>query len=795
MSVFDDLLYRADNLTNKSQKFGFQGQHAGHLELTKEQTKSLQSDLDDIFRRSDSIWGKDKDGDETTKLQSNLFFSRKGITISSVERATAPLQQPVDAEQPSVSGLGSFTEGGVEHRLNPLLMNLVEKTTERAELEAERSFLNQKIVDDGITKLYTRKKQKGGGNGVRGRKEAPVGKAFFDKDTVVFARCVQKIVADARVSRPIESYFKDVTEKLETSDSQKMWEKVMAIMTTDAVISENTVEKLRECDNWLLHLTRSSLHYLQKQYELHMETVVQRNLAKARRGGIPGVLSLVDAYLNVRGSGSGGKSQDAMYGSHPAWCVLFHALRVGDYNAVKTVAETLKNSPSCATLVKVLLNAYKSERMSEEMRTKLMTEWKYESVGCTDFHKKAVYCASLGLECPEVSESLEDWLWSRLIFTRIEGHVALTTIKSLQSLISTDCGEEYFMGADGNWQLYFTALWLTGQLERGIDLLVRKEFLPLAIHAAIIGYQSKFINISTDVTEPLLVIDKDDYTKVKLNFARLMLLYVKNFELSNPDVALDYCYFLRKLKSPIGSNLFESCVSRIVYITGQIGEILGRFDVQGNRQKALIDRYSGIDVGDVIARVAADCNTQGETLDAVELYILAERTDDAVKLLSKYIGTRMLERGPAYEAAVKLAQEIAILHRENRLNKAASMTSLTVLHMLIDFATFFQLCKEDRNKEALEVIRRLQIIPLNSEEVHGYVANFQLIPDEIRHCLPELCLETMRVIVEEFEAGENANVEDYRDKAKAIILFTAMIPYRFPAYMNTKLLEQQSKIN
>ncbi|KAK0425495.1 hypothetical protein QR680_009235 [Steinernema hermaphroditum] len=802
--MFNDLLYRADNLTNKSAGFGASlgsksRQRAGHFELTRDQTRSLQSDLDDIFRRSDNLLGKPADKDETTKLQSNLFFSRKGITISSVDRATAPAQQPIDIEQPSVSGIGSVSARTLGDKLNPSLMTLIESTIERTNLEAERTFLNQKVVDDpSLSSLYARKIYNNAATGNRAQRQGNAYKSFFSKDTLLFACRVQKMITESNAVKPAESYFSDLTSQLETSDSQKVWEKILAILSTSVSLKEENMEpaKLRESDIWLQHLTSSTLRYLQKQFQLHMENVVQRNLERAKRGGVPGVLSLVDAYLNVKGSGAGGsKAQDAKYGAHPAWCVLFHCLRAGEFNAVKTVAETLRNNPSCAFLVGILQNAHRNERMAEEVRTKLVSEWQYESVGCSDFYKKAVYCAILGLECPEINESLEDWLWSRLIFTRIEGQVTLTTLKSLQTLISHDCGEDYFMGVEGNWQLYFTALWLTGQFERAIELLVRKENLALAVHAAILGFKNKVLDVVDDVTQPLIVISEQDYSKAKINFARVMLLYVKNFEIPNPDVALDYYYFLNKLKSPVGGNLFEACVSRIVYISGQTAEILGCFDADGNRRQALIDRYSGIDVGEVIARVAADTNTNGDTLQAVELFILAERTDDAVKLLCKHIGMRMLERGSAYEQAIQVAMDIAVMHRDGRILHPASMPCLSTLHLMIDFSTFFKLCKEERNGDALDVIRRLEIVPLDSNDVANFVSGFHLIPDEVRHCLPDLCLETMRVLVEEFENSEDKNVEKFRDTAKAIILYTAMIPYRFPAYMNTKLLELQSKIN
>uniref|UniRef100_A0A1I8AK17 Nuclear pore protein n=1 Tax=Steinernema glaseri TaxID=37863 RepID=A0A1I8AK17_9BILA len=804
LAMFNDLLYRADSLTNKSAGHGSSAAKArqsfGHFQLSSEQTRSLQSDLDDIFRRSDTLLGKPADGDEPTKLQSNLFFSRKGITISSVDRATAPRDQAIDMDQPSVSGLGTASARTLGDKLDPSLMHLIKDTVERTNLEAERTFLNQKVVDDPtLSSLYARKIYGSTVAGNKSRRQA-ANTNVFSKDMLLFARRVQKMVSEGNSLKPAESYFADLCTQLETSDSQKVWEKVLAMLSTNVALNEEnmTPEALRESDVWLQHLTGSTLPYLQKQYELHMERVVQRNLEKAKRGGVPGVLSLVDAYLNVKGSNTGGsRAQDARYGAHPAWCVLFHCLRTGEFQAVKTVAETLRNNPSCAVVVNIMLNAHKNEKLTEDMRTKLVSEWQYESMTCTDLYKKAVYCAALGLECPEINESLEDWLWSRLVFTRIEGQFTLETLKSLQTLISHDCGEDYFMGAEGNWHLYFTALWLTGQFERAIELLVRKENITLAVHAAIIGIKNKVLDVVEDVKQPLIVINERDYSKAKINFARVMLLYVKNFEIPNPDVALDYYYFLNKMKLPLdkSGNLFEACVSRIVHISGQTSEILGTFDEDGNRQHGLIDRYSGIDVGEVIARVAADTNINGDPLQAVELFILAEKTDDALKLLCKHIGTRMLERGPGYEQAIKLAMEIAVLHREGRIAHPASMSNLATLHLMIDFSTFFKLCKEERNSDALDVIRRLEIVPLDSNEVANYVSGFQLIPDEVRHCLPDLCIETMRVLVEEFENNADRDIEKFRDAAKAVILYTAMVPYRFPAYMNTKLLELQSKIN
>lgn len=117
-----------------------------------------------------------------------------------------------------------------------------------------------------------------------------------------------------------------------------------------------------------------------------------------------------------------------------------------------------------------------------------------------------------------------------------------------------------------------------------------------------------------------------------LNFCRLILLYIKPFELVNIPQSLDYLFLLRKMDSPIGQfyysfitplinafafdfmhlclhlmfclplfrlsgffsegNLFLSCVSRAVYLTDEISLILGSVDDRGLRSTGLIDKYA-----------------------------------------------------------------------------------------------------------------------------------------------------------------------------------------------------------
>lgn len=127
-------------------------------------------------------------------------------------------------------------------------------------------------------------------------------------------------------------------------------------------------------------------------------------------------------------------------------------------------------------------------------------------------------------------------------------------------------------------------------------------------------------------------------------------MYVKGFELTNINYALNYCFFLNKLELDEdidgkgrqiadfckcfafgsdfrlgGRNVFKSCVSRIVYLTGEKDQILGKLNAQGQRIGGLIDKFSSaFSVADVISYVAADTNSCGDTLEACRLYALAD---------------------------------------------------------------------------------------------------------------------------------------------------------------------------
>jgi nuclear pore complex protein Nup93 len=178
-------------------------------------------------------------------------------------------------------------------------------------------------------------------------------------------------------------------------------------------------------------------------------------------------------------------------------------LRVGDFVLASKVASNLQNLSNCSILIKILAALNSNQLVDGDRRFQLNAEWKHVMSSCQDPYKRAVYAMILGHECPEVNNSIENWLWSRLMNCKLDPVNGLGHFYKLQTTICVDYGEEYFVGSAGKYAVYFTVLWLTGQLERAIDLLFRAEQRQHAVHIAILAYQLKLLNISAYSSSPI----------------------------------------------------------------------------------------------------------------------------------------------------------------------------------------------------------------------------------------------------------------------------------------------------
>ncbi|KAI6241440.1 Nuclear pore protein [Aphelenchoides fujianensis] len=778
MSSFNDLLTRVENLNAQTRQ----------EVIAKATTGGNELDLRSIFRASEEIWKR-------KQLRSDSQWKpRDAVTGAVAKPAAASVEHNIRPLEP----LDKTTSAALEEYL--------QKSTERARIEAERAFINQHILERSQTdsaRGFGTSKQKHAF--VKAPTAAPADP--YNLDTMehhcnVMAKHVQKSLA-TDASATIKAAMEAALAELNEADSNLIWQKVFPLLSIARPRHPDDVSLYRNSEEWQRHVIDQSTVLLQQIFKDHMETVVKNNLEAAKRGGVPGTLSLVEAYLNIRRNDQF-QYQDGNYGKHPVWPVLFYCLRIGDFNTAATVAKSLQNVPNCSILINIVMNLRNQHLVDADRRLKLSAEWKHEITVCKDPFKRAVYALILGNECPEVNDTIENWLWSRLMSCKLDPVNGTGHFHKLQATICIDCGEDYFVSGTGNFMLYFTALWLTGQLERAIDVLFRADLKHHAVHIAILAEQQRLLIGSEHTSAPILAHDPKDPIFCQ---AELRSPDPPNFELTNVGYALCYCFFLRAIEfdkngALEGGNVFEACVSRLCYISGNADGILGRLTDKGDREHGLIDMFgAAVNVPDFIARVARDTDVGGEPLAACRLYVLAGLTNDALKICSKQLAAHLTTiKGDTPAAAKEVDETIRLANWldkrcQERPDSKLEEANLGELRTLIKLNFFYAAAVEDPH-EALAIMRELDLIPLSNEELPSRVGNFVMLPDYVKSVIPDVVLALMETLVKLVkEAGIPARKRaQFQAISNVIMLFVAQINLRFPIHVNSKLLQLQSQI-
>ncbi|GAA6080851.1 nuclear pore complex protein Nup93, partial [Tachysurus ichikawai] len=198
------------------------------------------------------------------------------------------------------------------------------------------------------------------------------------------------------------------------------------------------------------------------------------------------------------------------------------------------------------------------------------------------------------------------------------------TVAQLQKQLLEDYGESHFSASQQPF-LYFQVLFLTAQFEAAIAFLFRVERLRShAVHVALTLYELKLLLKSSGQSGQLLSQEPGDPPMVRrLNFIRLLMLYTRKFEATDPREALQYFYFLRNEKDNQGENMFMRCVSELVIESREFEMLLGRLEKDGSRKPGVIDKFAG-DTRAIITKVASEAENKGLFEEAVKLYELGK---------------------------------------------------------------------------------------------------------------------------------------------------------------------------
>ncbi|KAI2653509.1 Nuclear pore complex protein Nup93 [Labeo rohita] len=653
------------------------------------------------------------------------------------------------------------------------------------------------------------------------------GRSALDSVEVAYSRQIyvfnEKIV-NGHLQPNLGDLCASVAESLDDKNVSDMWLMVKQMTDVLLVPAKDTL-KSRVSVDMQMAFVRQALQFLENSYKNYTMVTVFGNLHQAQLGGVPGTYQLVCSFLNIKLPTPLPGMQDGEVEGHSVWALIYFCLRCGDLSAAMQVVNRAQHQLGD---FKIWFQEYMNSpdrRLSPATENKLRLHYRRVLRNSADPYKRAVYCligkCDIGDNHGEVADKTEDYLWLKYttlktpsIADKASSLPAALPLRSMQSRSrSFQCAlrRESHFSASHQPFLYFQVLFLTAQFEAAIAFLFRVERLRShAVHVALVLYELKLLLKSSGQSAQLLSQEAGDPPMVRrLNFIRLLMLYTRKFESTDPREALQYFYFLRNEKDSQGENMFMRCVSELVIESREFDMLLGRLEKDGSRKPGVIDKFAG-DTRVIITKVASEAENKGLFEEAVKLYELAKNPDKVLELMNKLLSpviAQVSEPQSNKERLKNMAVAIAERYRTNGVAGEKSVDS--TFYLLLDLMTFFDEYHAGHIDRAYDVIERLKLVPLSQDSVEERVAAFRNFSDEIRHNLSEVLLATMNILFTQYKRLKGAvagtpgrpqrTLEDrdmlLRSKARALITFAGMIPYRMAGDTNARLVQMEVLMN
>lgn len=610
--------------------------------------------------------------------------------------------------------------------------------------------------------------------------------------------------------------LKQVGLKADDSNVKELWLLVEALLL-DLPNTDTITKKLRHSNNFQLKLIQNALSFLEDRYREFIENFVYSNLQQAELGGIPGLYNLIQSYLRIKLQSNTTEYEDGLVSGVPVWPLVYYCLRCGDNEATQRAAEAL---PPQYSEFKLMLKEYFGsvhKRLHENNEAKLRLQYKRSIRTSIDPFKRAVFCiigrCDSGDSHPEVIRKTEDYVWLKLKQLSVGEDDDQESIRlaDLQRLLLEEYGEAHFKAFEQPY-LYCQVLFLTGQFEAGIEFLSRLDHCRChAVHVAIVLDHAGLLLKPDQIHAPLLSSDPLDHAPIKrLNYARLITIYTRKFEATDSREALEYFYLLKNISGPKGDNLFASCVSELALETREFETLLGSVNQDGSKKPGCVSKFK-LDVSNIVATVAKDAETKGQYEDAVMLHDLSDNHEKVLELLGNLLCQHVsLPNSPqsSRERLQNLSRALAERYKSH--GHSGSRERSATFYLLIDLMYFFDMHHEKQYDGALDVIQKIKLIPLSVEEVEAKVTSFKQYSDEIRQCLPDVLLSTMKMLYEKFKRSrsttqspmlgmvkgkDEAYVNTLRHRARALVTFAGLLPYRMPGDTNARLVQLEVLMN
>lgn len=810
MSDFSDLLQEAEKLTNELE---------GTTELPKVE-RSLRQVLEasnDLYTRVAQTGAKD--------IQANLLLGSKGIDLSkiaqklesiSTKRTFEPIHPVEDLD------ISNILENEIRNKIlaafdtgyNEMMESTYQTSWEHQEAEwkqEKRKILSAMMAHSGTFIEVGRTPS------IILEHPAPAMANLGAVETIYVSKIIDynKTIGKGLQKPNLVNVFNNIAGEFKDAKIVDMWEIINYMVQLPPFPQSENPIKTRYSKPVIQALVQQGKKYLEDRYKTYMTNIINENLSQAVRGGIPGTYYLVRSFVSLRLQGEYLGLQDGVVDERPLWPMVYYCLRSGDLSAA---IYCLRKSglPEYQEIVAVLEAKLNNPNSPEIAKLEDNIRFSYRRIvrNDTDPFKRIIWavlgCCDVTDEHTEVARTADDYLWLKLSLVRVDANKDdCVKYSDLQHVILEEYGESHY-DAINQPHLYFQVLALTGQFEAALEFLSRiDKFRAHAVHMAIALNELYLLGLPHDHSAPLICMDPiDEKPARRLNLARLIMIYVRKFELTCINETLNYFFLLRNYSDSEGQNLFKTYVSYLAVETKEYETILGSVQRNGIRTKGLIDQFTSINITaeGVAQMIADDLVKKGIYEDAINLYDIANNQEEVLKLLCSFL-SRVVHMENEPGSLRSRLQERANLYAE-RFGREGYRSSGSMVNSFIklkDLLTFFDQYHAKQYPQALKTLNDLQLVPLKAQEIDERVKSFKNLTADVCKVTPDVLLATMNMLFAQYQKikGNTEYIPRYhneslenqlkylRDQAKCLTNFTGMLPYRMPGDTNSRLIQME----
>ena len=184
---------------------------------------------------------------------------------------------------------------------------------------------------------------------------------------------------------------------------------------------------------------------------------------------------------------------------------------------------------------------------------------------------------------------------------------------------------------------------------------------------------------------------------------------------------------LSGIQNEEGEDMFAVCIADLIQESKEYRTLLGYLDSTGRKTKGAIDRFN-VNHSLIICTVAEAAEKRGCWEEAVTLYELASNYEKVLEILIEELSRRFMSNDKGHEHVHQIACDV---------EKRAHHVSLRKQFLLLlDLYQFHNLYHAGKLEEALEVITKLQLVPLTQDAISHRIQGFKSFSDELRRCVP-----------------------------------------------------------